>query len=159
MTWNMQRMIKEKGLYLDIDIPEDLPPVLADYELLDMIVKQLIDNAYRYTEEGGITITAVPIDGFVQVNVTDTGPGIRPENYERVFERFVRGTEPGQGVDSQERGIGLGLSIVKHLVEHHEGHVWVTSEPGQGSTLSFTLRQADVVGTPEEQGRAFGTAA
>lgn len=159
MIWNMQRMIKEKGLYLDMDIPEDLPPVLADYELLEMIVKQLIDNAYRYTEKGGITITAVPIDGFVQINVTDTGPGIRPENYERIFERFVRGTEPGQGVDSQERGIGLGLSIVKHLVEHHEGHVWVTSEPGHGSTLSFTLRQADVVGTPEEQGRAFGTAA
>ncbi len=158
-VWKMQAAVKEKGLTLSVDIPDDLPPVMADYDHFHTIMQQLVDNARRYTEEGGITITAARAGQFVQINVIDTGFGIEPAMQEQVFDRFVRGTGKGQGIDSQERGIGLGLAIVKQLVERHGGTIWVTSEIDQGSIFSFTLKQADVMGTPEEQDRAFGTAA
>jgi signal transduction histidine kinase len=158
-TWKMQKDIKEKGLSLTIDISEDLPTVLADYDHAQTIIRQIVDNARRYTAEGGITIRAERENDFVRIDVIDTGSGIEPDMREQVFERFVRGMGKGQGVDSQERGLGLGLAIVKQLVNRHGGHVWVTNAAGQGSVFSFTLRHTDVMGTPEKQDEAFGTAA
>jgi signal transduction histidine kinase len=158
-VWKLQKSIKEKGLTLTIDIPDDIPEVIADYDHFHTVMQQLVENARTYTDEGGITIRASRAGEFVQIDVCDTGRGIAPEMHEQVFERFVRGSGQGEGVDSQDRGIGLGLAIVKQLVQRLGGQVWVTSTVGQGSVFSFTLRHTDDLGHPEKQDTAIGTAA
>jgi signal transduction histidine kinase/HAMP domain-containing protein len=158
-VWKLQKGIKEKGLTLTIDIPDDIPEVIADYDHFHTIMQQLVENARTYTDEGDITIRASRTGEFVQIDVCDTGRGIAPEMHEQIFERFVRGSGQGEGVDSQDRGIGLGLAIVQQLVQRLGGQVWVTSTVGQGSVFSFTLRHADDMGHPEKQDTAIGTAA
>lgn len=110
--------------------------VHGDQDQLMTAVRNLVDNAVRYSPEGttvGIGLSSV--DGLAQVTVTDQGIGISPEEQERVFERFYR-------VDAarsrQTGGTGLGLSIVKHVVINHGGEVTLWSQPGRGST--FTIR-------------------
>ncbi|NJN68607.1 MAG: HAMP domain-containing protein [Chloroflexaceae bacterium] len=148
--WPLRKAVKAKKLSLTTDIPPDIPQVDADRIHLRMIMKQLIDNARVYTEEGGITVRAThqPDDrDFVQIDVIDTGCGIAPDLIGRVFERLVRGE---QSNDRPDRGIGLGLTIAQLLVESQGGQIWVTSTPGSGSTFSFTLRCAHEK-DPEEQ--------
>ena len=122
------------------EIAPDLPPVIADRERIRQVIENLVENAYRYTPEGGkVTVTAHLAEGNkIQVDVSDTGIGIPPEEQERVFERFYRGENP---LVMASAGTGLGLAIVKTLVEMHGGEIWVESEgiPGKGSTFSFTL--------------------
>jgi signal transduction histidine kinase len=148
--WPLRKAVKAKKLSFTTDIPKDIPRVEADRIHLRMIMKQLIDNARVYTEEGGITVRAIyPAndDDFVQIEVIDTGCGIAPDLVDQVFERFVRGEESN---DRPDRGIGLGLTIAKMLVESQGGRIWVTSTPGQGSTFSFTLRCAHEKDTEEQ---------
>ncbi len=159
MIWPLRTPIKQKGLSLTIDINADLPPVLADMDQLRTIIQQLVDNAQRYTSEGGITISAVCEPEFIRVDISDTGRGIHPDLHEQVFWRFVRGDGATEGINSSERGIGLGLAIVKQLVERQGGRIWLTSTLGQGSTFSFTLRYANATGTPEKQSSSFAAAA
>lgn len=125
----------KKGLELNVDVPRDLPPVLADREQLQIIINQLIDNGRRYTSTGGVTIHAERIEGNIQVNVTDTGPGISAEQQVLLFTRFHR----VEGNSSPERGSGLGLVITRQLVERQGGRVWATSQIGSGSTFIFSL--------------------
>lgn len=157
--WPLRSMIKTKGLELVIDIPPELPTVLADMDQLRTIVQQLVDNARRYTDTGSIHLQANCEAEFVRVDVKDTGRGIAPHMYEQIFQRFIRGDGANEGINSSERGIGLGLAIVKQLVERHGGQVWVTSTPGQGSTFSFTLRYTNATGSPENSGTTFAEAA
>ncbi len=126
---------QEKGLTLTIDVPDALPPVLADRDQLHQILTQLLDNARRYTAEGGVTVHAEQHDGMVQVHIRDTGAGIPSDTLEHLFSRFHR----VEGNNSPERGGGLGLAITRHLVEQQGGQVWATSDVGHGSTFSFTL--------------------
>jgi signal transduction histidine kinase len=158
-TWKQRKTIQEKGLTFIIDIPEDIPAVLADYDHVQNIVQQLVDNARLYTDEGTITIRASRHVDHVQVDVCDTGCGVDPHIIDQVFERFVRGTRQGEGIDSQERGTGLGLAIVQNLVHRHGGRIWVTSAVDQGSVFSFTLRYADDMGSSEKQDTSLNTAA
>jgi signal transduction histidine kinase len=139
--WPLRKQIKVKKLTMTIDIPPDIE-VNADRIQLRNIMQQLIDNARVYTDEGSITVQAVPEPEYVRVDVIDTGCGIEPELVGQVFERFVRGEGSN---DRPDRGIGLGLAIVKQLVEDHGGHVWVHSTLGEGSTFSFTLPYAPKV--------------
>ena len=158
-VWPLQSLIKAKGLELDITIPGETPPVLADQDQLRTIMLQLVDNARRYTDSGSINIHAVCESEFVRVDVSDTGRGIPVDMYDQIFQRFTRGAGTNEGINSSERGIGLGLAIVRQLVERHGGRVWVTSTPGQGSTFSFTLRFTNATGSPEESGTTFASAA
>jgi PAS domain S-box-containing protein len=125
----------KKGLELNVDVPRDLPPVLADREQLQIIINQLIDNGRRYTSTGGVTVRAERIEGNIQVNVIDTGPGISTEQQVLLFTRFHR----VEGNSSPERGSGLGLVITRQLVERQGGRVWATSQIGSGSTFVFSL--------------------
>lgn len=158
-VWPLQSLIKAKGLELNITIPGETPPVLADQDQLRIIVLQLVDNARRYTDSGSINIHAVCEGEFVRVDVADTGRGIPADMYDQIFQRFTRGSGTNEGINSSERGIGLGLAIVRQLVERHGGRVWVTSTPGQGSTFSFTLRFTHATGSPEQSGTPFASAA
>ncbi|MBC8159617.1 MAG: HAMP domain-containing protein [Roseiflexaceae bacterium] len=135
----MQRAFDKKGLNLTFSIPSDLPHVLSDREQLRIILTQLLDNARRYTLQGTVTLSAVHHNNLIQIDISDTGPGIAPERISWLFTRFHR----IEGNSSQERGGGLGLAITRQLVERLGGNVWVHSEVGQGSTFSFSLPVAD----------------
>ncbi|NTW97521.1 MAG: HAMP domain-containing protein [Oscillochloris sp.] len=158
-AWPLQSMIKAKGLTLRIELPDGLPEVLADFDQLRMILHQLIDNARRYTTQGEIVVRAQALPEHVQVEVQDTGRGIAPDMQEQVFERFIRGDGASEGINSSERGIGLGLAICKQLVERQGGTIWVISTPGQGSTFCFTLRYAHATPSPEKSTPPLAAAA
>jgi signal transduction histidine kinase len=135
----LRRLFKRKGLELVINLPEGLPSVVADREHLRLVLTQLLDNARRYTQTGGVTVTAARYDSMVQIDITDTGPGIPQEEFPRLFTRFHRVA----GNNSPERGSGLGLAITRQLVERQGGRVWAHSALGQGSTFSLALPIAD----------------
>lgn len=158
-AWPLQAMIKAKGLNFRIEVPEEVPQVLADFDQVRMIMHQLIDNARRYTSEGGIVVRVKSMGDHAQVEVEDTGRGISPDMQEQVFLRFIRGDGVSEGINSTERGIGLGLAICKQLVERQGGTIWVTSTPGQGSTFYFTLRYANATPSPEKSKAPMAAAA
>lgn len=158
-AWPLQSPIKAKGLTLSINIPEELPPVLADFDQLRMIMHQLIDNARRYTSQGEITVRAIHCGDHARVEVQDTGRGIALDMQKQIFNRFIRGDGVSEGINSAERGIGLGLAICKQLVERQGGTIWVESTPGQGSTFHFTLRYAHDTPSPEKSKTHLAAAA
>jgi two-component system, OmpR family, phosphate regulon sensor histidine kinase PhoR len=129
-----------KRITLEVDVPPHLPLVHGDASLLRDVVQNLLDNAIRYTPEGGrvrITADARPREAIVSVD--DTGIGIPLTDQERIFERFYR-VDPARSREAG--GTGLGLSIAKHIVEAHGGRMWVESEVGHGSKFSFSLSLA-----------------
>lgn len=132
----VQPLIEKKGLTLQTTAAEDLPEVYCDRTRIRQVIINLLNNAARFTEQGGITVRAVREDQDVVVSVTDTGPGIAPEDMERVFEPFY------QGMDGQrygKGGSGLGLSISRQFVKLHGGRMWLESTPGEGAAFFFTL--------------------
>lgn len=125
---------------LDPSMPDDVN-VYGDKERLTQVLTNLIDNAMKYNvPEGTVTVSAVRRAEDVLVTIRDTGLGIPKEHVARIFERFYR-------VDKDRSravgGTGLGLAIVKHILEAHQSHVHVDSEPGRGTTISFTLRAGE----------------
>jgi signal transduction histidine kinase len=125
------------GVRLTTSCPDGLPPAFADSRRVGQVLRNLLDNALTHTPPGGVVETSARAeDGKIRVAVTDTGSGIPPEHLANVFERFYRADE------SRSRGtggFGLGLAIVKQLVEAQGGTIRVESEPGQGTTFTFTL--------------------
>ncbi len=120
-----------------LDVPKNLPPVLADPERLRQILGNLLSNAVKYSPRGGvIRVGAWSDSDKVTVYVADQGIGIPPEEQGRLFRRFSR---LDSGLRRETKGTGLGLYLVKSLVEAHGGSVWVHSEPEKGSTFFFTL--------------------
>ena len=119
---------------------EEQPLVRGDIRLLERVLDNLLDNAIRYTPDGGeVSIGAWPSNGEVEVRVSDSGRGIAPNDLPRIFDRFFQ-VEPGR---AGEGGSGLGLAIAKRIVELHGSEIEVTSEIGEGSTFSFFLRSAN----------------
>jgi signal transduction histidine kinase len=131
---------ENKPMALSLDAPKTLPPIFGDSERVRQILDNLVDNAYHYTPANGtIKVQIHSNNGTeVQVDVEDNGVGIAPEDQDRIFERFYRGEHP---LVLATPGTGLGLPIVRQLVEMHNGRLWMKSEgvPGKGSTFSFTL--------------------
>ncbi len=147
---DFRRQMADQGRDLTITLAPlpDLPRVYADPQRVRQIVGNLVENACRYTPDGGqVTVSARREGDFVRISVRDTGIGIKPEDLDKVFERFYRGEHP---LVMKTAGTGLGLSIVKQLVEMHGGRIWVesTGVPGEGSTFHFTLPVAKT-GTSE----------
>ncbi len=126
---------EEKGVSLDLRCPDDAE-LFADPERLSQIVVNLLSNAVRATERGGkVSIEVVSAPGRREIRVADTGKGIRREDLPFIFERFYKGPEGG---------LGIGLTIVKELVEAHGGTVEAHSAPGEGSSFSVLFPVADV---------------
>jgi len=134
-----EKSIKDKGLSLSIHLSDNIPKILADEKRITQVLLNLLDNAVKYTSTGGIIIEISLKNDLVQIDITDTGIGIPPNDTSKIFERFYR-VEKSRSRDLG--GTGLGLSIVKHIVESHHGDVWVISKVGQGSTFSVTIPQA-----------------
>lgn len=133
-------MMEGSSVQLKADIPNSLPAVHADEKRLFQIVLNLVHNAIKYTENGEITVTAYPEGSGVTIQVTDTGIGMDQETIKRIFLPYEQGE---QGLNDA-RGIGLGLSISKELVELHGGELTVISEKHIGTTFEFTLPSADM---------------
>ncbi|CAN5465800.1 hypothetical protein BH10PLA1_BH10PLA1_06550 [soil metagenome] len=129
---------RDKGVALETNVPDDLPPVMADADRISHVFSNLLNNALKYTSSGGqARISVEAADRGVQFTVEDTGVGIPAESLPRIFERFYR--VPGQHGST---GAGLGLAIAKEIVEVHNGTISVESTPGQGSRFHFTLLRA-----------------
>ncbi|MDQ6908947.1 MAG: ATP-binding protein, partial [Chloroflexota bacterium] len=116
-----------------VDVPKRLPPAEGDEELITQAVRNLAENAAKYSPGGGtITLGAEATDALMTVWVRDQGPGIAVAEQARIFQRFHRASTGAQGM-------GLGLYLCQRLVEAHGGRLWVESAPGEGSTFRFTL--------------------
>jgi signal transduction histidine kinase len=126
-----------RGLELALDLPLNLPLVVADPQRIGQVLRNLFNNALEFTPDGGrVTLTARLDGSWVFLEVSDSGPGIAVEQLPFVFERFYR-ADPSRA--RATGGAGLGLAIVKQLVEAHGGRVWVKSTPGTGSWFGFAL--------------------
>jgi len=137
---SLRARVEEKGLSLFVNVPPDLPPVLADRDRVIQILTNLVGNASQYTRAGSITVTARRMNNLARIDVADTGIGVAPEDQAKVFDRFFRSDDAAV---QEFSGTGLGLAIVKSLVEMQHGQIWLESELGKGSTFSFTLPQAE----------------
>ena len=133
----MEVRLTERNLRLDYEFPSGLPAALADRSQIARVYMNLLDNAVKYTPAGGvITMGAEDRGTHLSAYVRDTGAGIPAQDQARIFERFYR-VDKARSRDSG--GTGLGLAIVKHIVEAHGGQVGVQSEPGAGTTITFTI--------------------
>ena len=126
-------LAEKKELDILFEYPETISPVYADLMMINRIITNLLDNAIKYTDSGG-TITVQVIDGVdsIVIQITDTGIGISESHIREIFNPFYR-------VRRDPEGSGLGLFIVKTMVEAHNGTILVKSIPGKGSTFSFRL--------------------
>ncbi len=148
---NVRSLAVGKALPLNFWLPNDLPPLLADPDRVLQVMTNLLSNAIKFTDHGEVTVEArtlqpgeeadgwrAPEDGLggVLIAVRDTGVGIPPEALPRLFQRFQ---QVGDTLRERPRGTGLGLAICREIVSHYGGTIWAKSEPGSGSTFSFTL--------------------
>ena len=132
-----EAMAQSKSIQLSVDCPDSLPAVAMDSERISQVISNLLSNALKYTPVGGaVRITAEPSGRDVLVRVKDTGPGIPRDKWDQIFDRFCQLSDTNV---SEFGGVGLGLYIVKWIVERHGGAVWVDSEVGKGSEFCFSL--------------------
>jgi signal transduction histidine kinase len=140
-----------RGVDVSSRVADDVPPAFADRERVHQVLFNLVDNAVRFTPAGGaVTVSAHRHDGFVEIEVHDSGVGILAEHLPRLFERFYRVDTSRSRAD--DGGTGIGLAIARSVVEAHGGHIRADSEPGEGSTFTFELP----VATPANGDRRDG---
>ncbi|MFS0918628.1 ATP-binding protein [Brevibacillus sp. 179-C 1.1 NHS] len=128
-------MVEGKPVQLKTDIPDSIPPILADEKRLVQILFNLIHNALKFTDEGSVTVSAEVVDGQVAIYVSDTGIGMDATTKARMFLPYEQGAQ----ATNEGGGIGLGLAICTQLVELHGSELGVESEPGKGSVFHFRL--------------------
>ena len=144
------------GLTLTTNIPRELSAVSGDFEALRRVIRSLIDNAIKYTPEGGhITVSAQELDDELVIRVSDTGKGIPETDLPHVFDKFYRvAPEADDGIAAQPgtaaSGVGLGLYLAKHIVGQLNGKITVDSRQGEGTTFSLLLPRLLEDGTLEE---------
>lgn len=131
--------LKEKQIDFSYSIGKDAHLVTADAGQIKRVFINLIGNAVKFTPlKGKISVTSRKQDDTVQIDVSDNGCGVPEEAKERIFEEFYRVDNP---INEQVKGSGLGLTLVKNIIEAHNGKIWVESKAGEGSTFSFILPQ------------------
>ena len=131
-----EKQAKDKDIEIIMDIGKEIPKVMADKDRLEQVVVNLVDNAIKYTNKGTVTVSSREVNDMLQIDVEDTGIGIPEKDILRIFERFYR---VDKGRSRELGGTGLGLAIVKHIIQGHNGKIWVKSELGKGSVFSFAL--------------------
>ena len=136
---SFEEMAKKKGLYFNIIIGENVPKIICDQTRITEAIVNLVSNAVKFTQKGGITIKVFRKSRkFIQIEVTDTGIGIKEEDQKKLFKKFYQ-IERKTFATQEGSGTGLGLSITKEIVKLHGGRIGVISQLGKGSTFWFTL--------------------
>jgi signal transduction histidine kinase len=132
----VESLANNKKLALKVELAANLPPAHGDERRLTQVLLNLVGNAIKFTDAGEVAIKASSANGSVTVAVRDTGPGISQADQAKIFEEFQ---QADSSTTKEKGGTGLGLAIAKRIVEMHGGRLWVESEPGRGSTFSFTV--------------------
>lgn len=132
----MQPMAAAKKLNLVSDTPAECIYLKADSGQVKQVLINLLNNAIKFTQQGGITVGVVAREQFAEFFVADSGEGVFTDEQEKIFDEFYRVLD---NVPNRPPGTGLGLSICKKIVEFHEGRIWVESSIGKGSTFRFTI--------------------
>ncbi len=134
----MSQVFREKGIEVSVRSAGRVPPVRADLDRVIQVLLNLLSNAVKFCApgRGRIEIALSKAGAFVQVDVSDNGPGLAPEAQAVIFDKFRQG---GDTLTGKPQGTGLGLYISRHIVEHFGGRIWVESRPGAGARFSFTL--------------------
>jgi PAS domain S-box-containing protein len=132
----MSELYNVKGIYLKAEIEDGDFQVIGDKDALISVVTNLLSNALKFTESGGVTYHLSKQGDLIQCSVTDTGIGIPKDMLTEIFEKFI---QIGDNLTSKPKGTGLGLSICKEIIQHHKGKIWVESALGQGSKFIFQL--------------------
>jgi signal transduction histidine kinase len=135
----MRSLAERKGLYLIEELADDLPLTLGDRLRLRQIVLNLLTNAVRFTESGGITVRSELAQSEIIVSIKDTGQGIPPEDIPKLFREFQQAQTMSDAKTRAGRGTGLGLAISKQLVELHHGRIWVESQLHVGTAFRFAI--------------------
>ena len=151
----VKQLALQKNLQLNVQVPSYLPSLMVDERRIRQVLINLLSNAVKFTPEGGsisLEVNLEPADppstivpNFIRFSITDTGIGINPEDLQKLFQPFV---QVDSALNRQYQGTGLGLSLVKRLVELHGGQVEVTSTVSQGSCFAFKLPCTEVLTTP-----------
>ncbi len=133
---SVESLAKAKNLDLKVELPPEVPAARGDERRLTQVLLNLVGNAIKFTDKGGVSIRAASANGSVTLSVHDTGPGIAEADQSKIFEEFQ---QADSSTTKEKGGTGLGLAISKRIVEMHGGRLWVESSPGHGSTFSFTV--------------------
>jgi len=132
-----QKHVADHGFHITLTIPEPLPYVVFDREAMEQVVHNLIDNACKYSGESkNIEVQLLPKGSKIVISVRDYGVGIRKEDQDKIFSRFYRA---GEELTQTVKGSGIGLTIVKQIVEAHQGEITMESSPGKGSIFNVKL--------------------
>lgn len=137
VTYELRERAFDGNITLETDVADDLPEFSCDIEQFERAIINLVENAIKFTPSGGeVTLRAQEEDGALVFEIQDTGVGIAPDLQTRVFDRFFRANQKGV---EHVTGSGLGLSLVKAVIENHHGRVWLQSEPGVGTTFFVSM--------------------
>jgi PAS domain S-box-containing protein len=132
----MAAAVKKAGLYLTIELDDNLPQCSFDSDKITQVLTNLVVNATKFTKKGNITIKTGRSDDSIRVSVSDTGCGIKKEDMSKIFNKFE---QLGSTGDRKTGGTGLGLAICREIIEQHNGTIWVESTYGKGSKFTFEL--------------------
>jgi signal transduction histidine kinase len=137
MVESFQKLTTDEGFLISLSITEPLPDVVFDREAMEQVIHNLLDNACKYSGESrSIEVQLYPEGNKIVISVRDQGVGIRKEDQDKIFSRFYRA---GEELTQAVKGSGIGLTIVKQIVESHQGEVTVESNPGKGSIFNVIL--------------------
>jgi GAF domain-containing protein len=132
----LEPLAADKKLGFKVEVAPQLPPGRGDGRRLTQVLINLVGNAIKFTDAGEVAIKAEANNGSFHVSVRDTGPGISSADQAKLFQEFQ---QADNAITRKKGGTGLGLAISKRIIEMHGGRIWVESQPGQGSTFTFTL--------------------
>ena len=139
----VEQLARQKGLTLTYSVAPDIGSPYADKAKTKQVLINILGNAIKFTNEGSVKLNVADTDGDFVFKVTDTGMGMKNEDLEAIFESFK---QVGPAQIAGYEGTGLGLAISKQFIEMQGGKVWAESEPGNGSTFTFTLPKKKVSG-------------
>jgi signal transduction histidine kinase len=155
----VSQLFKDSGIELDVRMPQEVPPIVADRDRLMQVMLNLLSNAAKFCARPSarVAVALVREGRFLRVDVSDNGVGIGQADQDVIFEKF---RQVGDTLTQKPKGSGLGLAISRQIIDHFGGRLWVQSQLGAGSTFSFTVpldsRHEARAPAPEPE-RKFGT--